>query len=196
MHILIDAQGGVRCVYSETVDLAQLGHMTISRGSHVEPDAVKPDSLSICQSDAQRGLYAQAMAGYLRWRLIQVRGDVALLPQGGETLGESLAALTAKDLVIIFGFRRRAAEVPKTLALVKKKGAKILYFADHNPGAGDLADWTVRCPIRGADALDRYAGAMSLLHFYAMGVMRKMGAKGRARLVEIEQAHEALHAFG
>ena len=40
MHILIDAQGGVRCVYSETVDLAQLGHMTISRGSHVEPDAV------------------------------------------------------------------------------------------------------------------------------------------------------------
>ena len=40
MQLLIDAQGGVRCVYSETVDLAQLGRMSISRGSHVESDAV------------------------------------------------------------------------------------------------------------------------------------------------------------
>jgi len=37
MQLLIDARGGVRCVYSETVDLAQLGRMTIERGSHVEP---------------------------------------------------------------------------------------------------------------------------------------------------------------
>ena len=38
MQLFIDTQGGVRCLYGETVDLAQLGRMTISRGSHVEPD--------------------------------------------------------------------------------------------------------------------------------------------------------------
>ena len=38
MQLVIDAQGGIRCVYSETVDLARLGRMTIARGSHVEPD--------------------------------------------------------------------------------------------------------------------------------------------------------------
>jgi hypothetical protein len=38
MQLLIDAQGSIRCVYSETVDLARLGRMTIARGSHVEPD--------------------------------------------------------------------------------------------------------------------------------------------------------------
>ncbi len=37
MQLLINPQGGVRCVYAETLDLAQLGPMKISRGSHVEP---------------------------------------------------------------------------------------------------------------------------------------------------------------
>jgi DNA-binding MurR/RpiR family transcriptional regulator len=138
------------------------------------------------------------LAGYLRWQLIQVRDNVHLLPQAGETLGETLAELTAKDMVIMFGFRRRVSALPKTMAQVAEKSAAILYFTDRDAaldGAAGLADWTVRCPIRCADAFDRYAGVMSLLHFYAMGLMGKMGAKGRARLAAIEQSHEALHEF-
>ncbi len=38
MQLIIDPRGGVRCVYAETIDLAQIGRLTISRGSHVEPD--------------------------------------------------------------------------------------------------------------------------------------------------------------
>jgi len=138
------------------------------------------------------------LAGYLRWQLIQVRDNVHLLPQAGETLGETLADLGPDDMVIMFGFRRRVATLPKTMAQVAEKGAVILYFTDRDAaldGAAGLADWTVRCPIRCADAFDRYAGVMSLLHFHAMGVMGKMGAKGRARLAAIEQSHEALHEF-
>ena len=37
MQLVIDTQGGVRCVYDETLPLAELGRVTISRGSHVEP---------------------------------------------------------------------------------------------------------------------------------------------------------------
>ncbi len=138
------------------------------------------------------------LAGYLRWQLIQVRDNVHLLPQAGETLAETLADLGSSDMVIIFGFRRRVPAVAGTTALVAKMGAEILYFTDQDAardGVAGLADWTVRCPIRCADAFDRYAGVMSLLHFYAMGVMRKMGAKGRGRLAAIEQSHEALHEF-
>ena len=40
MQLLIDPQGSVRCVYDETLPLAELGQMTISRGSHVEPDEI------------------------------------------------------------------------------------------------------------------------------------------------------------
>ena len=38
MNLLITANGTVRCVYDETVDLSAIGALSIRRGSHVEPD--------------------------------------------------------------------------------------------------------------------------------------------------------------
>ncbi len=38
MQILIQPNGGVRCVYDEAINLSALGRVQISRGSHVEPD--------------------------------------------------------------------------------------------------------------------------------------------------------------
>ena len=40
MELVIDAQGGVRCIYSEEIALAALGTVFIRRASHVEPDEV------------------------------------------------------------------------------------------------------------------------------------------------------------
>ena len=40
MELLIDSGGHVRCLYEETIDLHQIGSLTISRGSHVEPTSV------------------------------------------------------------------------------------------------------------------------------------------------------------
>ena len=37
MVLLIATTGDVRCVYSEEVNLSQLGRLSIQRGSHVEP---------------------------------------------------------------------------------------------------------------------------------------------------------------
>ena len=38
MDLLIEPSGRGRCIYGEEIDLAQLGTLTIHRGSHVEPD--------------------------------------------------------------------------------------------------------------------------------------------------------------
>ena len=38
MQLIINPCGSMRCVYAETIDLAQIGRLTISRASHVEPD--------------------------------------------------------------------------------------------------------------------------------------------------------------
>mgnify|MGYP000278575140 CR=1 FL=1 len=38
MDLVIDTGGNVRCLYSEMIDLAALGKLTIRRASHVEPD--------------------------------------------------------------------------------------------------------------------------------------------------------------
>lgn len=39
MDVVINDAGGIRCIYSESIDLTQLGAATISRASHVEPTA-------------------------------------------------------------------------------------------------------------------------------------------------------------
>jgi hypothetical protein len=36
---MIDPQGSIRCLYTDSVDLASLGSLSIRRASHVEPDA-------------------------------------------------------------------------------------------------------------------------------------------------------------
>lgn len=37
MQLVIDPGGGVLCVYSDDMPLAEFGRLSISRGSHVEP---------------------------------------------------------------------------------------------------------------------------------------------------------------
>ena len=39
MQLVVTADGDIRFVYAETVDLRSLGRSTIRRGSYVEPDA-------------------------------------------------------------------------------------------------------------------------------------------------------------
>ncbi len=39
MELVVDAGGGVRCVYGEELDLREIGRLSITRASHVEPDA-------------------------------------------------------------------------------------------------------------------------------------------------------------
>ena len=38
MELVVDVGGGVKCIYDETLDLRELGRLTITRASHVEPD--------------------------------------------------------------------------------------------------------------------------------------------------------------
>ena len=38
MELVVDAGGGVRCIYGEELDLRVIGKLQITRASHVEPD--------------------------------------------------------------------------------------------------------------------------------------------------------------
>jgi len=38
MQLVIHADGAVKCLYDEAIDLTALGRLKIDRGSHVEPD--------------------------------------------------------------------------------------------------------------------------------------------------------------
>ena len=39
MELIVAGDGGVRCIYDESLDLRALGKLQITRASHLEPDA-------------------------------------------------------------------------------------------------------------------------------------------------------------
>jgi hypothetical protein len=39
MELVVGADGVARCIYDEGIDLREIGRLTITRASHVEPDA-------------------------------------------------------------------------------------------------------------------------------------------------------------
>ena len=39
LELIVNADGGVKCIYDEALDLRALGKLQITRASHVEPDA-------------------------------------------------------------------------------------------------------------------------------------------------------------
>jgi hypothetical protein len=79
MILLIDPHGTAHALYSETIDLASLGTLSIRRASHVEPDSEGRwhADLSPCQGPslgpfAKRSDALAAEAQWLEARLVRI----------------------------------------------------------------------------------------------------------------------------
>ena len=61
MLLTIDPVGLVRCIYDEAIDLGTLGTLSISRASHVEPDAQVPKVVELGPLQEHRFLEARQL---------------------------------------------------------------------------------------------------------------------------------------
>ncbi|MGY5452769.1 MurR/RpiR family transcriptional regulator [Agarivorans sp. MS3-6] len=107
-----------------------------------------------------RNSYPLAM--HFRQQLMQCRSQVNLLPVPGQSIGEELLQLSAEDLVIVIGIRRR----PKIFAALieQLQGFNCLLITDQSGQcyASQVSQLLV-CPMSNHLALDSYAAPMSLL---------------------------------
>lgn len=136
------------------------------------------------------------LAGYACAQLVLVRDDVHLLPVGGEALAEYLAGIGPDDLLLAVGVRRRLRRLQQAMQHAREAGARIVYLTDPSVGeTARLADWTLRCEVRGASLFDSYVAAMSVLHLLCTVVAERAGEPGRARMKRVEKLHEKLAEF-
>ncbi len=70
------------------------------------------------------------LAKYLRWQISEVKDGTVLLPAAGETLAETLAGLTERDVLIIFAIRRVVPAIRAVLDLAPTLRCRTLVFAD------------------------------------------------------------------
>lgn len=136
------------------------------------------------------------LAGYARWQFIQIRDQVQMLQAGGETLAEQLVGLQPDDLVVVFGFRRRLAQLRTALKSIHAMGVPILYITEPAAGASvNYATWLLHAEVSGTGTFDCYPAAISLIHLLSGLMIDQAGRQGRTRLKRIEELHDDMGDF-
>ncbi|WP_405078445.1 MurR/RpiR family transcriptional regulator [Pectobacterium carotovorum] len=126
------------------------------------------------------------VALHLRQQLLQIRQQVTLLTQPGQTLSEELVDLTAQDVVIVVAFRRRPRLIQPLLAQLQKRGVPVLLLCE--PQAStlmSLAAWSLCVPLDSVSAFDSYSSAMSLVNVISNALLHEMLRDGRQRIHQI-----------
>ncbi|TPW31601.1 MurR/RpiR family transcriptional regulator [Martelella alba] len=140
---------------------------------------------------------SMALATYARALLTNLKPDVRLVPAAGMSMGEELAGIGPDDLFLVFGFRRRPAQLREIMAVVQEAGTPILLVADMTAArTAQLATLTLRCHNRGHAMFDSYAAPMSLINYLCSAVSQTLGEEAVARLAEIEALHGRLDQLG
>ncbi|MGV3652352.1 MAG: MurR/RpiR family transcriptional regulator [Devosia sp.] len=132
------------------------------------------------------------LADYLRWQLIQVVETAVSIPGGGETLGEHLASVRPEDCVILFGLRRRVAEMEGVLDYLAASRAPLAYITDEGVEIERRARWHLRCHTASAGPLFNHVSVMAVCHVLVTRAIELAGASARARLRRIEAANDGL----
>lgn len=133
------------------------------------------------------------VALHLHQQLIQARDQVRVAPQPGQTLGEEVAGLGEKDLVIAIGFRRRPAVVQRLIDRLEQSPVQVICIGDGTSRRyAAQTDCWLECPIDSAGAFDSYATAMSLVGVLANSVLNERISTGRKRISAIAAAYDDL----
>ncbi|WJM80677.1 MurR/RpiR family transcriptional regulator [Pectobacterium brasiliense] len=126
------------------------------------------------------------VALHLRQQLLQIRQQVTLLTQPGQTLSEELVDLTAQDVVIVVAFRRRPRLIQPLLVQLQKRGVPVLLLCEPQVSTlMSLATWLLCVPLDSVSAFDSYSSAMSLVNVISNALLHEMLRDGRQRIHQI-----------
>lgn len=105
---------------------------------------------------------AYPIALHFRQQLKQIRASVRVLPQPSQTLSEDIIDLSPKDLVVLFGFRRRTRQFKYVLKNIKH--CKTVLITDPTGQIyRDDVDHLLVSHIGSESPFDSYAAPMSLV---------------------------------
>lgn len=132
------------------------------------------------------------VALHLRQQLLQVRPQVHLIPQAGQTLAEELVDVNPRDVVIVVAFRRRPRVIREVLLHLQMLDIPTLLICE--PQAQSLlplARWHLTTPLDSVSAFDSYSSAMSLVNILSNALLHKMLAEGRHRIHQIADLYDS-----
>jgi len=135
---------------------------------------------------------SQSFASYFRWQLFQVKEEIEVVPQAGDTVSQYTASMTARDVVVVFALRRRPAGLQEVIGHVLASGAEVLYLSDEPQPAREGRGWNLYCASDSDSPLDNHVAVIGLCHLLVSRVIELAGPRERARLQAIEASYDRL----
>lgn len=130
------------------------------------------------------------VAMHLRQQLLQIRSDVWLLPQPGQTLAEEVVDISEHDCVIAIAFRRRPRIIKPLLANLHKRQVPLLVMSEaQGSGLTPYCRWHFAAPLDSVSAFDSYSSAMSLVNLLSNAVLHEALSTGRQRIHHIAELY-------
>jgi DNA-binding MurR/RpiR family transcriptional regulator len=137
--------------------------------------------------------HSQTIAVMFRSNLIQVRGDILLLPAPGDSLAEYLAGLDERDVAICIGLRRRVPQLEGAMAVMAELGVHMLYISDVLAGKpAKLARWVIRCHTEGSLMFDSNASVAGVTNLICSLVGKELAGEKSTHLAQSEVLHQKL----
>jgi DNA-binding MurR/RpiR family transcriptional regulator len=137
--------------------------------------------------------HSQTIALMFRRNLVQVRGDILLLPAPGDSLAEYMAGLGERDVAICIGLRRRVPQLESAMAGMAALGVQLLYISDVLAGKpAQLARWVIRCHTEGSLMFDSNAGVSGITNLLCSLVGKELAGEKSTHLAQAEVLHQQL----
>lgn len=102
------------------------------------------------------------VALHLRQQLVQARSSVRIAPAPGQSVGEEIAGLSSRDVVVLVGFRRRPRGFASVLAALEARGVPVVLITDpswRRGAAGGVGGVAAVAGAGGAGAFPAVDGA-------------------------------------
>jgi len=184
--------GAVKSVAAHVAQSVANLHESFASISDTQIDAVVQAMLSARKVWVIGFRSSHAFANYLQWQLTQVIENIVAIPGAGQTLGEHMVSITEKDVVIVFGLRRRVARTDLLLEQVRRSRAQLLYITDEGVPFQPGAAWHFRCQSLAPGPLFNHVVVTAVCHLLATRAIEMAAKAGRSRLRGIESLNDEL----
>jgi DNA-binding MurR/RpiR family transcriptional regulator len=107
-------------------------------------------------------------------------------------MGEHLVSLRPDDVILVFGLRRRVAQMEVILTSVARAGAQMCYITDEGVARRPGAAWHFQCHTGSPGPLFSHVAVMAVLNLLTNRTVEIAAQEGRDRLRSIESLNDLL----
>jgi len=140
------------------------------------------------------GRFSQLVATYLCLQMRMLRPGCAMVGESPERRVLDSLELSRRDVLCLFDYRRYQQDTIIAGRVAAEQGAAVVVFTD--PWLSPAVESARHVLISHADSaspFDSLLGAFALTELIAAKVVVALGDEGRARVAELESAHERMH---